>query len=245
MVFKVHALVAYNQPSLCKLPGNTLARKIDDTVAIQKQAKQLQCWISQTLKECACTLDHPDFVEFMRFVKAEDLQGEPQEQTSPVQHITPLEYGLIAQLAYTLTEEGVITTKGEIDQIELGRRIPWLIKEFRELFYSGWQLFGMSTSHRAQVGILASALDGDGGYRGIALIHYTKKQLVVAHRGTVSRKDVTADILGIMFNAVTDHQKAADNFCKEMVNEARANGIAVSNKLNDFALSFTGHSLGE
>jgi hypothetical protein len=217
---------------------------MNDTVAIQKQAEHLQCWISQTLKECSCTLDHPDFVEFMRFEKV-DLQGGPQRQRSPVQHITPLEYGLIAQLAYTLTEEGVVTTNGEIDHMELGRRMPWLIKEFRELFSSGWQLFGMSTSQREQVGVLASALDGEGGYHGIALIHHTKKQLVVAHRGTVSRKDVMADILGIMLNAVTDHQKAADGFRKEMVNKAKANGIAVSNNLNDFALSFTGHCLGE
>jgi hypothetical protein len=219
---------------------------MDNTVAIQKQAEQLRFWISQTLKECSCTLDHLDFMEFMRFVKAGDLdQAEPQGQRSPVQYITPLEYGLIAQLAYTLTEEGVVTTNGEIDHMELGRRMPWLIKEFRELFSSGWQLFGISTSHREQVGVLASVLDGDGGYHGIALIHHTKKQLVVAHRGTVSRKDVMADILGIVLSAVTDHQKAADGFRKEMVNKAKANGIAVSNNMQDFALSFTGHCLGE
>jgi hypothetical protein len=214
------------------------------TVAIQKQAEQLRCWISQALEECCCTLDHPDFVEFMRFVKAEDLQGEPQVQMSAVQHITPLEYGLIAQLAYTLTEEGAVTTNLEIDHMELGRRMPWLIKEFRIFFCSGWQLFGMSTSHREEVGVLESAL-GDGGYHGVALIHHTKKQLVVAHRGTVSRKDVMADILGIVLNAVTDHQKAADGFCKDMLDKAKANGIAVSDNLSDFALSFTGHCLGE
>jgi hypothetical protein len=211
-----------------------------DTIAIQRQAEQLQFWISQTLEECCCVLDHPDFVEFMRFVKA----GVPQMQRSTVQHITPLEYGLIAQLAYTLTEEGVMTTNGEIDHKELGRRVPWLIKEFRELFSSGWQLFGMSTSHREKDDVFASVM-GDGGYSGISLIHYTKKQLVVAHRGTVSRKDVMADILGIVLNTVTDHQKAADGFRKAIVDKAKAKGIAVCNKLNDFALSFTGHCLGE
>jgi hypothetical protein len=185
----------------------------------------------------------------------EDLQGEPRERRSPVRHITPLEYGLmrhitpleyglIAQLAYTLTEEGGVTTNGKIDHMKLEKRMPRLIKEFRELFSSGWQLFGMSTSQREDVGVWASAM-GDGGYSGIALIHYTKKQLVVAHRGTVSRKDMMADILGIVLNTVNDHQKAADGFCKEMVAKAKAEGITVSNKLNDFALSFTGHCLGE
>jgi hypothetical protein len=213
---------------------------MDDTVAIQKQAEQLQCWISQTLKECACTLDHPDFVEFMRFVKA----GVPQVQRPTVQHITPLEYGLIAQLAYTLAEEGVVTTNKEIDHMELGRRVPWLIKEFRELFSSGWKLFGMSTSHREQVGVFASVM-GDGGYHGVALIHHTKKQLVVAHRGTVSGKDAMADILGIVLNTVTDHQKAADGFCKAIVDKANTEGYPVSDNLSGFALSFTGHCLGE
>jgi serine/threonine protein kinase len=249
---------------LFKLPAEKL-RNTEDPSVIRDQAQKLQEWAQLTLQTCPCTLDHPDFVDFIKapkvlegvspkevptlrqlykIVKAQVLEDtSPEEMPALMQCPSPLEYGLIALLAYKLVEDGIASAAHGIDHKELGRRVPWLIKEFRNFFSSGWELFDMSTSHRDTVGFVESAM-GEGGYHGIAMVHRIRKQMVIAHRGTVSRKDIMADIFGIMLNGITDHQKKAEMFCEEMLDKAKGEEIAVSSNLGDFELSFTGHSLG-
>ena len=78
------------------------------------------------------------------------------------------------------------------------------------------------------------------GYFGAIYICEETKEMVVAHRGTNSLRDVFEDIRAVLFNQYTTPQKeAAFSLVAEAVNLLRTN-----NKYQSYHLSFTGHSLG-
>jgi hypothetical protein len=82
------------------------------------------------------------------------------------------------------------------------------------------------------------------GYLGVIYLNEKKKQMVVAHKGTVFKKrdvlfntkDIYTDIIGILNGEKVDQQVE----CKELILSA----IEISKKGTIYNVSITGHSLG-
>lgn len=103
---------------------------------------------------------------------------------------------------------------------------------FKDLVDSGWRATVW------QDGCRGIGINGERApltdYVGVVFEHPEKKQLVVAHRGTASFKDLKVDLAYVHRTLVDVHVKAM-TFALEMSDYAKKHG---------YAICFTGHSLG-
>ncbi|KAJ3423841.1 tetratricopeptide repeat protein [Anaeramoeba flamelloides] len=95
--------------------------------------------------------------------------------------------------------------------------------------------------------IVFKTYKGKKGYFGVAFLNEQTRQVVISNRGTVPTKiqTVLTDLEGIVFNRITEQQREADKFVRNVIQELlEEKNIYLSSSLKDFQLSFTGHSLG-
>ncbi|KAJ6239258.1 alpha/beta-hydrolases superfamily protein [Anaeramoeba flamelloides] len=95
--------------------------------------------------------------------------------------------------------------------------------------------------------IVFKTYKGKKGYFGVAFLNEQTRQVVISNRGTVPTKiqTVLTDLEGIVSNQITEQQRKADKFVRNVIQELlEEKNIHLSSSLKDFQLSFTGHSLG-
>jgi hypothetical protein len=154
---------------------------------------------------------------------------------------SPLEYAIMAKLAYVLMKNGVVADETlMIDQEQLQKHAPQLREDIKGFFAKEWELFGI---YKPAYKWWTNSFE-DGGYHGACFVHRDRKLLVVSHRGTQTFDDLATDLSGIVLNGVCNQQRAAESFCAWTLKKAEGEKMSVSDFLSDFRLSFTGHSLG-
>src|SRR5687768_2703481 len=101
--------------------------------------------------------------------------------------------------------------------------------------YRGSQLKPNQTIPQLRNWKVESIQSGEANYFGAIYFNSTKRQVVLAHRGTDSLPALFEDFMGICLNVLSPQKKEIFAFIQH--------AIEFSEKM-DFHLSFTGHSLG-
>ncbi len=140
---------------------------------------------------------------------------------------TPLEYGYMASLSYMDDGDWSKTEKQEQLQ-RLG------ILQTRD-----WDLLTLTVTTGKfpnQTTVATPLRTSKDGYRGMVFVSERRREVVVAHRGTASLKDLETDAMAVARNNIRPHvTDALTTSLDENVKQLLAQG---------YSLTFTGHSLG-
>lgn len=159
----------------------------------------------------------------MNTIPTTNLNG-PQTLLNMHHSPSPYEFAVLAKHAYRNAKVGDVVSLQE-DNVFKGDRT-----------LNDWKVLKIFKEER-KLSATFKKLGLPFGYRGTLYINETKKQLVLAHRGT-DFKNISAvktDILSIAKNFIGGQETLLPDLLADAVNEAKSRG---------YTLSTTGHSLG-